>query len=101
MKKEAEAAEALNEVIRSVGVPRELVSDGAKAETKGRFAAVASEYRIKQRVTEPYSGWQNRAEAAIRDIKSGIKKASLRARSPKDCGISVRMGCLYKATHSS
>ena len=83
MKKEAEVAEALNEVIRSVGVPRELVSDGAKAETKGRFAAVASEYRIKQRVTEPYSGWQNRAEAAIRDIKSGIKKASLRARSPK------------------
>ncbi len=57
MKKEAEVAEALNEVIRSVGVLRELVSDGAQAETKGRFAAVASEYCIKQRVTEPYSGW--------------------------------------------
>jgi hypothetical protein len=83
LKREADAVEALNEVIRTIGVPKELVSDGAKAETQGRFAAVASEYRIKQRQTEPYSGWQNRAEAAIREIKKGIKRATLRARSPK------------------
>jgi hypothetical protein len=55
------AADALNEVIRIVlGVPKELVSNGACAELHGRFAKVANECRIKQWVTEPYSGWQNR-----------------------------------------
>jgi hypothetical protein len=77
------AANALNEVIRTVGVPKELVSDGARAELHGRFAKVANKYRIKQRVTEPYSGWQNRAKVAIREIKRGIRRAMQRARSPK------------------
>jgi hypothetical protein len=83
LKKESEAADALNEVIRTVGVPKELISDGAKAEVAGRFGEVAKEYRVKQRLTEPYSGWQNRAEACIREIKRGIKRSTLRARSPK------------------
>jgi hypothetical protein len=82
LKKESLASEALYEVIRTVGVPKELVSDGARAEIYGRFGAVAREYRIKQRLTEPYSGWQNRAEAAIREVKRGIRKATQRARSP-------------------
>ena len=56
LKKEAMAVDALNEVIRTVGVPKELVSDGACAELHGRFAKVANKYRIKQRVTEPYRG---------------------------------------------
>jgi hypothetical protein len=79
LKKESEVADALNEVIRSVGVPKELISDGARAEMAGRFGEVAKEYRVKQRQTEPYSGWQNRAEACIREIKRGIKRATLRA----------------------
>jgi hypothetical protein len=37
--KESNAADALTEVIRSVGVPKELVSDGARAETQGRFGS--------------------------------------------------------------
>ena len=48
LKKESEVGDALNEVIRSVGIPKELISDGAKAETAGRFAEVTSEYRVKQ-----------------------------------------------------
>ena len=83
LKKESLAVDALNEVIRTVGVPKELISDGARAELHGQFAKVVNEYRIKQRVTEPYSGWQNRAEAAIREIKRGVRKAMQRARSPK------------------
>ena len=83
LKKELEVGDALNEVIRSVGIPKEMISDGAKAETAGRFAEVTSEYRVKQRTTEPYSGWQNRAEASIREIKRGIKRATLRSKSPK------------------
>jgi hypothetical protein len=48
LKKEADAADALNDVIRSVGIPMELVSDGAKAETQGRFGKVVREFHIKQ-----------------------------------------------------
>ena len=81
--KEADAADALTEVIRTIGIPKELISDGAKAETQGKFGKVIKEYKIKQRISEPYSGWQNRAEAAIREIKRGINRATLRARSPK------------------
>jgi len=73
----------LTEVIRTIGIPKELISDGAKAETQGKFGKVIKEYKIKQRISEPYSGWQNRAEAAIREIKRGINRATLRARSPK------------------
>ena len=83
LKKESEVADTLNEVIQSVGVPKELISDGARAETAGRFGEVIKEYRIKQQMTEPYSGWQNRAEASIHEIKRCIKRATLRARSPK------------------
>jgi hypothetical protein len=83
LKKEADAADALNEMIRSVGIPKELVSDGAKAETQGEFAKVVKEYKVKSKVTEPYSGWQNRAEAAIHEIKRGIKRSMLRTRTPK------------------
>jgi hypothetical protein len=46
MKKESDASEALNEFIRSVGVPKELISDGAWAETQGEFGKVIKEYWI-------------------------------------------------------
>ena len=75
-------SEALYKVIRTVGTPKQLVSDGARAEVYGGFGAVAKEYRIIQRVTEPYSGWQNRAEVAIREIKRGIRRAMQRTKSP-------------------
>jgi hypothetical protein len=48
LKKESEVGDALNEVIRSVGIPKELISDSAKAETAGRLAEVTSKYRVKQ-----------------------------------------------------
>jgi hypothetical protein len=48
-----------------VGIPKELVSDGARAEMQGNFGRVVKEYKIKQKVSKPYSRWQNRAEAAV------------------------------------
>ena len=61
----------------------ELVLDGAKAETQGRFGGVVKEFHIKQRTTEAYSAWQNRAEASVRELKRGIMRATRRARLPK------------------
>jgi hypothetical protein len=69
MKKKSDASEALNEFIWSVGVPKELISDGAWAETQGEFGKVIKEYQIQQRITEPHSPWQNRAESMICEIK--------------------------------
>lgn len=47
-------------------------------------------YKIKQRVSEPYSGWQNGAKAAICEVKRGIKRAMLHTQTHKrmqdDCG---------------
>ena len=91
--KEADAADALTEVIRTIGIPKELISDGAKAETQGKFGKVIKEYKIKQRISEPYSGWQNRAEAAIREIKRGIKTERLSVPDrPSGSGIIVGNG---------
>lgn len=55
MKKESDASEALNEFIWSISVPKELISDGARAETQGKFGKVIKEYWIRQRITEPHS----------------------------------------------
>jgi hypothetical protein len=83
MRKESEASEALNEFIRTVGVPKELISDGAKAETAGNFGRVVKEYKVKQRTTEAYTPWQNKAEGDIREFKRGVRRATFRAKSPK------------------
>jgi hypothetical protein len=73
----------LTEVIQSVGIPKELVLDGARAETQGEFGKIMKEYKIKPRTSEPYSGWQNRAEASIWEIKRGIKRTMQWTQMPK------------------
>jgi hypothetical protein len=83
LKKESDASEALTEVIQSVGIPKELVLDGARAETQGEFGKIMKEYKIKPRTSEPYSGWQNRAEASIWEIKRGIKRTMQWTQMPK------------------
>ena len=69
MKSKADAWEALNNVCRDFGVPRLLVSDNAKEETLGNWNRVVKHHLIKQRVTEPHSGWQNRCEDEIREVR--------------------------------
>jgi hypothetical protein len=83
LKKESDAGDALNEFICTVGVPKEMISDGAKVKTQGNFGKVIKEYRIKQRTMEPYSPWQNRADGRIRELKKTIPRMTFRTRSPK------------------
>ena len=54
--------------IQDVGVPRDLVSDMAKAETQGRWKEITSKFRIKSKQSEAYSQWQNLAEGEIREL---------------------------------
>jgi hypothetical protein len=104
MRKKSEAGEALNAMIRTIGVPKDLVSDGAGERTGGCFGKTVKEYKIQNRLSEPYRPWQNRAESSIRELKSGIRRATFpRARSPKRlwdyCGAWVSTAC--QATHSA
>lgn len=41
-------ADALNKVIQSIGVPKELISDDARAKVARRFGEVLKEDRVKQ-----------------------------------------------------
>jgi hypothetical protein len=83
MRKKFEAGESLNSMIRSIDVPKDLVSNGAVEETGGCFGQTVKENKIKQRLSEPNSPWQKWAESSIRETKSGIKCSTFRARFPR------------------
>jgi hypothetical protein len=70
IKSKADAYEVLEYICREYGVPSLLVSDNAKEELLGNWGRVTKQNLIRQRVTEPYSGWQNRCEDEIREIRA-------------------------------
>jgi hypothetical protein len=60
-----------------VGVPKDLTSDNSweqGAEQKGKWADIVREFRIRQKFTESYLPWQNRAEASIRELKKEVRR---------------------------
>jgi hypothetical protein len=67
--------------IHDVDVPQTLINDNAKEEVKGRAKATCDKYRIKIKTTVPYSQWQNKAEASIREIKKNVRR-TLRTNTP-------------------
>ena len=64
-KTKGEHASTVMNLINEVGIPQVLVNDGAKEEIFGDTREVCRKYRIHQKVTPPYSPWQNLAEASI------------------------------------
>jgi len=66
--------EALMDFIHKVGIPQTIVSDGGKEIHLGKTKEVCNEYRIRQKVTVPYSPWQNLAEASIREVKKDVRR---------------------------
>ena len=65
----AAVGSSLMTFIQDIGVPRDLVTDGAKEETLGTWLETAKKFRIRQHIAEPYSQWQNRAEWEIGELK--------------------------------
>jgi hypothetical protein len=82
-KKGASVDHTLVSFIHDVGIPQTLVSDGAKEELLGAVNATCRRYHIQQKQTVPYSPWSNLAEASIRELKVGIRRATRRQGSPK------------------
>ena len=73
-KKKSSHPDALMSFIHDVGIPQTLVSDGAPELTHGKSRDVCTEYRISQKVTVPYSQWQDLAEASVREEKLGTRR---------------------------
>jgi hypothetical protein len=68
MRKKSEAEEALNEMIRAIGVPKDLVSDGTGEETGGCIGKPVKEYKIKHGRTG-----QKAVSAKLR-VESGVRR---------------------------
>ena len=79
----ADAWQALNNLCRNYGVPRLLISDNAKEETLGDWRRVIKHHLIKQRMTEPHSGWQNRCEDEIREVRKHYARIMALHRCPE------------------
>jgi hypothetical protein len=73
-KSRKEHADSLMNFIHDFGVPQTIVSDGAPDLTDGRTRQVCREYPIQQKITVPYSPWQNLAEACIREMKQRVRQ---------------------------
>jgi hypothetical protein len=52
MRKKSEAGEDLNDMIRTIGVPKDLVSDGTGEEMGGCFGKTVKEYNIQHHLSE-------------------------------------------------
>ena len=75
MSSKSQAGEALKSLAEDVGIPNELVVDGAAEQVgpKSDFMKTVNYLRTKIKRTEPYSPWQNQAESAIRELKKRWK----------------------------
>lgn len=75
MKSKSHAGHALDRFIHEVGVPREILTDGAKELIFADWGKTCAKHRIYQVTTEPDSPWQNHAE-----LMGGIIKRKVRHR---------------------
>ena len=64
------------------GVPDTLISDQAKEETMGQMRKKVREAGVHYKECEPYSPFQNRAEAGIRELKRAVKRSMVKKGSP-------------------
>ena len=83
MKAKGEAHHSLSLLFLHEGVLKTLIMDGVREQVMGEFCRKArqADYQVKQ--TEPYSPWQNTAEATIKELKKGTCRKMIRTGSPK------------------
>lgn len=83
------AHEGLQNIILTDGVPDTLITDehavhGGQPHIRNtKWQALAKEYGILQKFTEPYSPWQNLAEQEIKEIKRDIRRFTYKFNSPR------------------
>jgi len=84
MKARSEAGDTLDMFVQeNQWIPQVIVTDGAMEQVGGTWPEIRKKWGIRQRLTEPYSPWQNRAESSVYEIKKAIKRMTRRSGSPK------------------
>ena len=74
MKKKSQAHEALDLLHHQVGVPAVMIPDGAKELTSGDFAKKSRKAGSYLHPIEAYTPNHNRAESAVRELKSADRR---------------------------
>ncbi len=82
MKSKSDAHHALMQFIHEVGVPKDLLSEGALEEMRGEWGRIVKQYHIHQRTTEPKSPWQNQSESEIHELKKHTQRALRNSNTP-------------------
>ena len=82
IKSKSHAHHALDTLIHEVGVPNELLTDGAKELTTGQWAKTCRRRGIHMATTEPHSPWQNHAERIGGIVKRRVKYLMRRTHTP-------------------
>ena len=74
MKRRKDLHHALKQMFKHVGVPPELICDGAKEQVKGEARKLINKVNSDIKELEAESPWSNRAELFIGIVKAAIKK---------------------------
>ena len=78
-----EAHHLLSLLFSHEGVLKTLIMDGVREQVMGEFHRKARQADCQVKQTEPYSPWQNAAEAMIKELKKGTGRKMIRTGSPK------------------
>lgn len=84
MKTKGLAYEAFNKFCKTIGIPQCILTDNAGEELGEQWQRVRRTYLIHQRTTEPYSGWQNRAEIEIGELRRHFRRIMHQHRVPEE-----------------
>lgn len=82
IKRKSDAPDTLNRFLHEVGVPTELLSDGAKEQFLGEWGRITRLHKIRTRRTEPHSPWQNPAELTGGILKRAVRNLMRRTNTP-------------------
>ena len=83
MKSKADAFVSLNSYCTKYGIPNPIITDNAGEELGSDWVRVLKKFLMDQRTTKPHSPWQNKAEAAIRELKKHFRRIMNRTRAPE------------------
>jgi Reverse transcriptase (RNA-dependent DNA polymerase) len=92
IKKKGDAYTTLQTLAEIAGAPKVMVTDGDGA-LRGEETWLKECRRLgmRDKITVPYSSWQNLAEASIRELKRSVRRAMRRSGSPRKfwnfCGV--------------
>ena len=98
MKTERGAHHTLSLLFKDVGVPNQMVMDGAKTQTLGKFHCKARETDCRVKQTEPYRPFSNTAEGAICELRKAVNSQHPKAPNAYGMTASCRRNGLGRGT---